>query len=312
MTASRQTDQPHSEKAGVLSVGVAVLDFVFFVDEMPVRPEKYRARDMAVEGGGCAATSAVAVAVLGGRSLLAARLGQDDVGDRIVEELEGFGVDCRLSRQFTGRRSSVSSVFVDKAGERLIMNYRDQQLPAGFDWLPDLSILGVAAVLADTRWAGGAEAAMQVARTAGLPGILDAEKPVREAEQAVRLASHVAFSRTGLIDWTGHDDLAAGVREVAVETGAVVSVTDGAHGTWFTDGGQEGHVPAFTVEAVDTLGAGDVWHGAFALMLAESAGVESAIRFASAAAANKCSRYGGRAGIPGWAEVEALMAERAV
>jgi sulfofructose kinase len=304
MSANMTADQ-----ASVLSVGVAVQDFVYFVDEMPSRPEKYRARDLTVGGGGCAATSSVAVAVLGGRSLLATRLGKDDLGDRIVAELEGYGVDCRLARQFPGHRSSVSSVFVDTAGERLIMNFRDRQLPPGFDWLPDPAILGVGTVLADTRWAGGAEAAMRAARAAGLPGILDAEKPVREAEQAVRLASHVAFSRTGLIDWTGHDDLAAGVREVADETGAIVSVTDGAHGTWFTDGGGEGHVPAFAVDAVDTLGAGDVWHGAFALRLAEGADMKSAIRFASAAAAIKCSRYGGRAGIPARAEVEAMMAE---
>jgi len=308
MTGSRDTDQPNREKAGVLSVGVAVLDFVYFVDEMPARPEKYRARDFAVGGGGCAATAAVAVAVLGGRSLLATRLGKDNVGDRIIVELEGYGVDCRLARQFAAHRSSVSSVFVDKAGERLIMNFRDHLLPSEFDWMPDLLESNVGAVLADTRWPGGAETAMQAARMAGLPGILDAERPVREAEGAVRLASHIAFSRTGLEDWTGHGDLSAGLSEVALETGAIVCVTDGGNGSWFFQDGNERHVPAVKIDAVDTLGAGDVWHGAFALMLAEGGGTERAIRFASAAAAIKCSRYGGRAGIPGRAETEAFMA----
>ena len=318
MSGSHQANQPHSgeakagqARAGVLSVGVAVQDFVYFVDEMPVRPDKYRALDMAVVGGGCAATSSVAVAVLGGRSLLATRLGQDRIGDQIVAELSGYGVDCGLARQFPGRRSSLSSVFVDRTGERLIMNFRDHDLPAGFEWLPELAGLGVGAVLADTRWPDGAEAAMRAARAAGLPGIVDAERPVREAEAAVRLASHIAFSRNGLIDWTGHDDLAAGAHEVVDETGAFVSVTDGAHGTWFAGAGETGHVPAFAVTAVDTLGAGDVWHGAFALLLAEGQDERSAIRFASAAAAIKCSRYGGRAGIPGRAEVEAFMMEQA-
>jgi sulfofructose kinase len=101
------------------------------------------------------------------------------------------------------------------------------------------------------------------------------------------------------------------VRQVAAETGAIVSVTDGARGTWFIQGGEEGHVPAFAVDAVDTLGAGDVWHGALALLLAEGADLERAIRFASATAAIKCGRYGGRAGIPGRAEVETFIAEQA-
>jgi sulfofructose kinase len=99
---------------------------------------------------------------------------------------------------------------------------------------------------------------------------------------------------------------------VALETGAIVSVTDGGNGSWFFQDGDERHVPAFEIDAVDTLGAGDVWHGAFALMLAEGESTERAIRFASAAAAIKCSRYGGRAGIPGRAETEAFMAEQAV
>ena len=62
--------------------------------------------------------------------------------------------------------------------------------------------------------------------------------------------------------------------------------------------------------AVDTLGAGDVWHGAFALRLAEGADELTAIRFASAAAALKCTRPGGRMGAPSRAEVAAFLKER--
>ncbi len=311
MSGSNQSHPSPSGGAGVLSVGLAVQDFIFFVDEMPRQPVKYRARDMAVVGGGCAATASAAVGCLGGRSMLAARLGRDSVGDQIVEELEGYGVDCSLVRRYPDRRSSMSSIFIDKTGERMIVNFRDTDLPEECDWLPDLADLGIGAVLADTRWAGGAEAAMAAAHQAGLPAILDAEGPVREAEQAVGMASHIAFSRNGLVDWTGHEDLQRGIRDVAARTGAFVSVTDGAHGTWYIDASGEHHVPAYPVEAVDTLGAGDVWHGAFALRLAEGADAGNAIRFASAVAAIKCSRYGGRAGVPDRGEVEAFMVERA-
>jgi sulfofructose kinase len=66
-------------------------------------------------------------------------------------------------------------------------------------------------------------------------------------------------------------------------------------------------VPAFVVTAVDTLGAGDVWHGAFALALAEGEDEPAAVRAASAAAAIKVTRHGGRAGAPTRAERDALL-----
>jgi sulfofructose kinase len=70
--------------ASVLCIGIAVLDFVFAVDAMPVRAEKYRAKDLAVVGGGIAANAAVTVARLGGEAALATRLGRDATGDAIV------------------------------------------------------------------------------------------------------------------------------------------------------------------------------------------------------------------------------------
>ena len=87
-----------------------------------------------------------------------------------------------------------------------------------------------------------------------------------------------------------------------------MAATDGAHGTFWLDGTEVRHVPAFDVEVVDTLGAGDVFHGAFAAGLMEGATPEAALRFASAAAAIKCTRRGGRAGIPDREEVVGFLA----
>ncbi|MBX9874054.1 MAG: sugar kinase, partial [Beijerinckiaceae bacterium] len=78
----------------------------------------------------------------------------------------------------------------------------------------------------------------------------------------------------------------------------------------FVEDGTIAHRPAFAVAAVEPLGAGDVWHGAFALALAEGQGERAAIRFASAAAAIKCTRFGGRSGAPRRQEIEAFLAQR--
>lgn len=295
----------------VLLAGVAVIDFVFQLDAMPRRAEKYRARDAAISGGGCAANAAVAIARLGGKARLAARLGADPIGDMIVMGLETEGVDCALVRRFEGRRSSFSSVFVDAAGDRQIVNYRDMEISFDADWLQDAMPGDFDAALADTRWPLGGAAVLAAARKAGRPGVLDAEAPVAEAMDSLKLASHIAFSAQGLRDYSQRDEFGASLRKAAADTGAWVCVTDGANGVTWLEGDAERHMPAYRIDAVDTLGAGDIWHGAFALALGEGRPEEAAIGFANAVAAVKCTRFGGRAGIPSRAETEQFMKERA-
>ena len=297
--------------ARVLCLGVAVQDFVFSLPEMPSVAQKYRATDFTVIGGGCSANAAVAAARLGGKAFLVTRLGADRLGDSIVAELEEEGVDCTYAGRFEGCRSSLSAVMVDAAGERMLVNYRDPKLPVTTDWLPDFDDVRPGAVLADTRWPAGAEAVFAQARAGGVPTIVDAEPPTRVAEKALLAASHIAFSRDGLAEWAGTEDIGHGLVVAAEETKAFVCVTDGANGVHFRSGDKTGWLPSFQVDVVDTLGAGDVWHGAFALALAEGRGEVDAMRFASATAALKCTRFGGRAAIPGRAQVESFLMEHA-
>lgn len=293
----------------VLVAGVAVIDFVFALEEMPRRAEKYRARDAAVVGGGCAANAAATIARLGGTARLATRLGDDPVGDMIVAGLRKEGVDCALVRRFCGRRSSFSAVFVDPAGERQIVNFRDLGIGFDADWLDRETLGAFDAALADTRWPDGAARVLAAARARDLPAVLDAEAPIAEAAEALRTASHIAFSAQGLADFAPGADRVEALRRARDLAGAFVCVTEGADGVTHLDGDELVRTPAFRVAVRDTLGAGDVWHGAFALRLAEGAREEEAIRFASAVAAIKCTRFGGRAGVPTRAETEAFLKE---
>lgn len=294
--------------ARVLCVGHAVQDFVFTVAEMPRRAAKHRASAFETVGGGPAATAAVTVARLGGEATLVARVGDDATAGVIAGELEAFGVDCSRLRRVRGRRSSLSSVFVDAQGERLIVNYSDPDMPADGAGVPEPRALGAAAVLADVRWPEGALAALRAARAAGLPGVLDADSPLPPDSALVAAASHVAFSEDGLAEFARETDPHRALERVAREFEGWCCVTRGAEGVWIgsADGAQR--VPAPAVRAVDTLGAGDVWHGAFALALAEGRDERAAVRFANVAAALKVQRPGGRRGVPTRTEVETTMA----
>jgi sulfofructose kinase len=302
----------------VLCVGHAVQDYVFRVPRMPARAEKHRATGFSTTGGGPAATAAVAIARLGGGARLAARLGDDPIATEIETELRGFGVDCGALRRFAGRQSSVSAVFVDDAGERMIVNHTDPQMPTDPRWIDDLSLADVDAVLADTRWPEGAGRALARARDAGLPAVLDADLPVPPDGALLRAATHVAFSEPGLRQYAADDDLPRALRRVARDTGAWCAVTVGGDGVLVVDGRRSGadpagdveRLPAFRVEVVDTLGAGDAWHGAFALALTEGATERDAVRAASAAAALKVSRPGGRAALPTRGERDRLLEMR--
>ena len=121
-------------------------------------------------------------------------------------------------------------------------------------------------------------------------------------------ATYVVFSQPGLTHATGFALPEQGLAAIADSVRGVVGVTLGADGFLWREDGEERRIPAPKVTVVDTLAAGDVWHGAFTLALAEGQDVASASRFANAAAAIKCSRGGGRRGAPRRDEVAAMLA----
>jgi sulfofructose kinase len=201
-------------------------------------------------------------------------------------------------------------VIVDKAGERLIVNYLDPALDTTPNWLPQQLPDNINAVLVDTRWPEGALHGLQLARQAGVPAVLDADLPVPADGELLRTATHVAFSAAGLAEYCGDADPARGLQAVDATTDAWCCVTLGGSGTIYMSDGELRKVAAHEVRVTDTLGAGDVWHGAFALALAEGRSTNNAMTFASAAAALKVQNGGGRAGCPTRENVEDLIQQR--
>jgi sulfofructose kinase len=296
--------------ASVLCIGIAVLDYVFQVEDMPTRPEKYRSHTMKTVGGGVAANASVTVARQGGESWLVTRLGEDALADTILDEITREGVNVSLSKKFASQASPLSCILVDKAGERMIISYSDHQIPETTEWLPTMLSEGVDCVLGDTRWEAGSRHMFQLAQKAGKISVLDADR--RPADPSILGAcTHAALSAQASLEITGERDPHAGLLRLRQQHSNWLAVTDGANGVYWTDGDAIRHTPAFRVQVVDTLAAGDTWHGAFALGLAEGMGEARSVRYACAVAALKCTRFGGRSGIPDRAEVEQFLTENA-
>ncbi|MDX2201974.1 MAG: PfkB family carbohydrate kinase [Hyphomicrobiaceae bacterium] len=293
----------------VICVGHAALDRIYRIEAFPPEPTKVRALEHVEAGGGMAANAAVAIARLGGRAELWSRIGDDAAGVAIRAGLKSERVDVRYVMSYEGARSSTSAIIVDDRGERLIVGQRDAGMPSGTSWLPLERVKEADIVLGDVRWLEGLRATFARAREEGVTTVLDADLGAREAlPDILRLTDYAIFSGPALREFvpgeTDQDRLAS----VLTLGPRHVGVTLGAQGyLWREQDGATGTQPAFAVSVTDTTGAGDAFHGAFALMIAEGQPAGAAARVACAAAALKCTRLGARAGLPSRDEVQRLV-----
>lgn len=294
----------------IVSLGIVTLDRIWHAPAIPDRPVKFPATDFRDTGGGMAATAAVAIAALGGEPELWSRVGADDTGARLRRDLAALGVGVDAVRVFAAAVTPCSAAIVDAAGERLLAVFRGRGFDADPGWLPLERLDGAAAAMADVRWAEGATALFEAAARRGIPRILDGDvgDPASLAALAHR-ADHVVFSHGGLALFAGSDG-AEGLHRAAEKVRGVVGVTLGADGFMWMEQGMVHRAPGFRVAARDTTGAGDTFHGAYALAIARGKTVAEAARFANAAAALKCAKGEGWKGMPTEAEVRALLGEQ--
>lgn len=294
------------------TVGHAALDHCFSIEDFPAAPTKTPARHYQAISGGMAANASIAAARLGARVRLHGAVGDDETGDFLVRRLSESGVDCAQLQRVAGAASSVSAVVIDARGERQIFNHRGDALVRARP-LDTRVLAGCDVLMADPRWMPGALAALRWAREAGVPSLLDGDlSPPQDLQALAALADWAVFSETGLAAFAPHATLADGLGAALAAGAQLAAVTLGAHGVrWQRAGGSLQSLPAFQVHAVDTNGAGDVFHAALAMALVRALPDVQAMRFASAAAALKCQRPGGVARGPDCAEVERMLAAQA-
>ncbi len=296
----------------ILCAGIIVLDEVFRVDEFPQADGKVQATGYFMVNGGCAANAAVAIARLGGRAALAGPMGgqqgEDGNGDRVLKALLRENVDCTFCERIDGMATALSAIFMNARGERTIVTYRDRRIAATTPKDPQAIVAAADAVLADNRYPDFVRPICEAARRRNLPVLIDGDRPTVEDDPLFRLGTHVIFSSECLRATTGASDLGEGLSRMAKRTPAFLAVSNGPGDILYLDDGVLRTLPVFRIEAVDTLGAGDAFHGGFILALAEGKGVSAALRFGAAVAGIKCARLGGSAGSPTRAEVDALMA----
>ncbi|MFB9262873.1 sugar kinase [Bradyrhizobium erythrophlei] len=297
----------------ILCIGLPVRDLTFRVN-VPARGSKENATHVDEICGGNALNAAIGIARLGGRASICGPMG--DAGETssryIFDKLGQEGIETNHLIHMPGLVTPISAIMIDESGERTIVTFRDPDL-----WkvkLPptDLLLEDCAAILTESRCAPFCTELCAEAVRRGIPVVVDVDRAMSMREGLLTASSHLVFSSEPLQETADVTDDGQALQKLAKLTPSFLAGTRGPKGTiWLNEKGELEETPAFPVHTVDTLGAGDVFHGAFALAITEKQELRQALRFASAAAALKCTRFGGAYAAPQRPEVEEFLDQHA-
>jgi len=297
----------------VVGIGCCAVDTLGIYEGPIEEDQKMQVYQTTRQGGGLVATGLVAVARLGGSARYVGKVGDDDHGQFIIREFKTEGVDASCIRIQPGA-SAIRTIGVinPSKGYRTLFYCLDDAPLVDPAEMNREDVLAGKVIFVDGFQLKAAIQAARWGREAGRLVLMDAELTDPENDVPADLSTHVVASHGFARSRVGECDAAEAARRLyrklaAKDGDKVVGVTAGSKGSYFVSRAGEFHQEAFKVPVVDTTGCGDVFHGAFALGLARGMELRKIAEFASAVAALKCRKLGGRAGIPSLAETEKFL-----
>lgn len=296
----------------VLVIGRSCLDMIAALNRFPEENQKAPFDFRLSEGGGQGGTAACCIARLGGRVEYVGKLGDDDEGRYCLQRLKDFGVDTGQVETVTGGRTPVAYVFVTRPTGRRTIIYEPSRLPPVVLSAPLRNLVRIAPVVLldpEVTYLGPELGRLKTERT---QIVYDAERWRNGLPDIMALADYFIpcedFMASPQLDI---DRLSFEEKLMALKSrikGQVI-VTRGEKGACYLSGNDihQVRVPESVVAAaVDTTGAGDNFHAAFALAISRGMDLHRAVRFSVAVASLSCRDYGGRNGVPSWEEASDL------
>jgi sulfofructose kinase len=298
---------PAGREIDVVGVGQNTVDHLCVVDRFPAPDSKQRLQALAVEPGGQIATALVALRRWGARCAYLGAFGDDEAGAASRASLAEEGIDVAHAPVRRGERNQLSVILVDaRNGERTVLWHRQPARVLAPEEVPR-ALIGRARVLhVDGADGEAAIVAAAAARAAGVVTVADVDMAFPGLDRLLALVDVLIVSWEFARTWTAAPSPDAAIATLARHGSAIVGVTLGAHGALVGTGADIVRVAGHAVDAVDTTGAGDLFHAGFIWALLTGLDVDAALRLANAAAALQCTRLGGRHAIPTLAEARAL------
>ncbi|HEV2385978.1 MAG TPA: PfkB family carbohydrate kinase [Candidatus Acidoferrales bacterium] len=303
---------PALEIVDVVGVGLNATDTLIRLPRFPSFNTKMQVLDVAREAGGQVASALVACRRWGLSARYIGSIGDDEAGAFQRQELERNGVEAHWLVT-PGVRSQFAYILIDReSGERTILWGRDPRLeihPEQLDrkWIERARLLHV-----DGHDAGAAAAAACWARAAGIPVVADLDHAYQGTKDLLPYVDYLLASAEFPSRLTGESDLAHALRVLAERYPCrVAGATLGERGALAWDGTRYHYEPGFVVGAVDTTGAGDIFHAGYIYGLLAGWDVGRSLEFACASAALNCTATGARGGIHTVAEIQRFIAAAA-
>ncbi len=288
----------------VIGIGQCSWDTLAFVEEYPRADTKAEAREWSEQGGGPVATACAALSVLGAKARFMGVVGDDTEGRKIIASLESSGVDASgtMVRGASSSQSAFIAVEQTTAG-RTIFWRRPTGEPMTPEELPEDFLEGADMLMLDGLMNEVSMAAATQARDRGVPVMVDAGRVRQGMLELCALSDHVVGSEDfarglGFTDGMKENDETGFFMDLSEKFPGQLTITMGPAGSVAVSGGNVIRTPAYKVDAVDTTGAGDVFHAGYAFGVMSGWDMEKTVRFATVTAALSCRALGGRAALP--------------
>jgi sugar/nucleoside kinase (ribokinase family) len=277
------------------------------VDKYPRPGGKIDAVNLTIQGGGPVPTAMVTMARLGMRPAIVAVVGDDIFGEFIVSELKKERVETSYIIKKRGHTTAIASGWIEKGTGRrtIVLDLKIDIRPGDIN---SKNLPGVKAVHLDGRYLPACIKVARWAKSKGIPVVFDIGSMRNDVTDILPMVDHLVCAENYALPYTGTkrpEKAIERLREICSGTIVVTSGTKGSIG--FSGETEFVYQKAYRVKTADTTGAGDVYHGAYIVGLLMRRDLRIRMELASAAAAIKCTRPGGRAGIPTLGQVRAFL-----
>jgi sugar/nucleoside kinase (ribokinase family) len=295
---------PSGKPFDVVGFGLNSVDMITVLPAFPSPNSKMEIADLSEHGGGQVATAMVTCSRLGIRAKYIGKVGDDLWGEFSLESIQKEGVDVSSVTREPGVKNQFAVVLVDQtSGERTILWRRDKGLLYKQDELSRKAVCEGKVLHVDGHDIEATIKAVRWAKEDGIVTVMDADRIDEKTGELIRHIDFLITSSTFPIRFTGISDLPRALVALQKLCGGFVASTLGLDGAMTLVDDSPIYYRGLSVDAIDTTGAGDVFHGAFIYGLIKGWGVDRVFSFANAVAGIKCTRLGGRA-VPRPEEIE--------
>ncbi len=283
----------------IIGIGQVCVDYLGRVHYYPDVEGRVELEEATIRSGGPTATALLVLARFGMNAAIVGKVGDDYFGEMAIQDLKKEGIDTSFLIREKGKRTQISFIPIEKeGGRRTVFWSRGTITPIRRGDIKKKLIAQSRAIHFDELFVEAVVEAAQIANKSGILVSMDAGNYEYGIEELKGKVDLFIASESFMREYTGEDNPQKGINKLKEFGAKVTTVTLGSKGSITIYNNELIKILAYPVRAIDTTGAGDVFHGAFLYGWLNGWDIRQTLRFASAAAAMNCLSLGAHGGIP--------------